>query len=134
LKDFRNVKAWEKAHALTLCVYRASAGFPDHERFGLTSQIRRASASIPTNIAEGCGRSGDNELGRFMEIAMGSASEVEYQLLLARDLNYLEAQKYSALSTQVIEVKRMLTAFVRKLRDDRRKRSAISGQRSVAGG
>jgi four helix bundle protein len=69
-----------------------------------------------------------------MEIAMGSASEVEYQLLLARDLNYLEAQKYSALSTQVIEVKRMLTAFVRKLRDDRRKRSAISGQRSVAGG
>ena len=131
MKDFRNVKAWEKAHALTLCVYRASAGFPDHERFGLISQIRRASASIPTNIAEGCGRGGESELGRFMEIAMGSASEVECQLLLARDLKYLETRAYSALSTRVVEIKRMLSAFIKKLKDDRRKPSAVSGQQSA---
>ena len=86
-RDFRKVEAWERAHALTLRVYRATSGFPGNERFGLVSQMRRACASIPTNVAEGCGRSTKSELARFIDIATGSASEVEYQLLLAKDLD-----------------------------------------------
>jgi four helix bundle protein len=120
MRDFRKVKVWEKAHELTLRVYRISARFPGNEKFGLTVQIRRASASIPTNIAEGCGRDSIVELCRFMEIAMGSASEVEYQLLLARDLQYLGMQTYTELANHVTEVKRMLSAFIKKLKSDRR--------------
>jgi four helix bundle protein len=101
---------------LTLRVYQASARFPDRERFGLTSQIRRASASVPTNIAEGCGRDGRTELGRFLQIAMGSACELEYQLLLAHDLRYLGPKEFDELSGNVTEVKRMLAAFIKKLR------------------
>jgi four helix bundle protein len=119
MRDFREVKAWKKAHDLTLQIYHLSAKFPDNERFGLSAQIRRASASIPTNIAEGCGRSSIVELCRFMEIALGSASEVEYQLLLARDLQYVDSQIFSELSNRVIEVKRMLYAFVKKLKTER---------------
>jgi four helix bundle protein len=89
MRDFRNLQVWNKAHSLTLDVYKATGFFPKEELYSLTSQIRRSSASIPTNIAEGCGRSGDAELARFMSISMGSASELEYQLLLAHDLNYL---------------------------------------------
>ena len=89
MQSFRNLKVWEKAHALTLDIYRASESFPRSEIYGLTSQLRRSSASIGANIAEGCGRRGDLELGRFVQIAMGSASEVEYHLLLARDLAFL---------------------------------------------
>ena len=91
MKDFRNLKVWEKSHQLALAVYKATSTFPRHELYGLTSQIRRACASIPANIAEGCGRSGDAELARFLQIAMGSASELEYHLLLARDLGFLPA-------------------------------------------
>jgi four helix bundle protein len=120
MRDFRKVKAWEKAHELTIHIYQISRKFPDHEKYGLSSQIRRASASIPMNIAEGCGRGSVIELRRFMEIAMGSASEVEYQLLLARDLQYLESQIYAELSNRVTEIKRMLSAFVKKLRADGR--------------
>jgi len=80
VKAFRDLKVWEKAHQLTLQVYKATAPFPKEEMYGLTSQIRRAAASIPANIAEGCGRSSDAELGRFLQIAMGSASELEYHL------------------------------------------------------
>jgi four helix bundle protein len=86
MRDFRNLQVWEKAHALALSVYKATVSFPKEELYGLTSQIRRSSTSIPTNIAEGCGRNGDAELARFMSIGMGSASELEYQLLLAHDL------------------------------------------------
>jgi len=85
MKDFRKLDVWAKAHALTLAIYRVTAGFPTEERYGLTSQLRRACVSIPTNIAEGCGRNSDAELARFAEIAMGSSSEVEYLLLLSRD-------------------------------------------------
>jgi four helix bundle protein len=99
-----------------LAVYRETAEFPGDERFGITSQMRRAASSIPTNIAEGCGRSGDAELARFMQISMGSASELEYLLLLAKDLNYLSLEKYGALHAQTIEVKRMLAPFINRLR------------------
>ena len=87
MQDFRDLKVWQKSHQLTLEVYRSTATFPREELYGLTSQIRRASSSIPANIAEGCGRNSPNELRRFLEIAMGAASELEYHLLLARDLN-----------------------------------------------
>ena len=118
MRDFRSVKAWEKAHALTLEVYRATRAFPKEELYGLTSQIRRASSSIPANIAEGCGRGGDVELARFLRIAMGSASELEYHLLLARDLGLLDEPLSTRLSGDVVEVKRMLTAFIQRLTAD----------------
>ena len=99
-----------------LAIYRDTAGFPRDELYGLTSQLRRACSSIPTNIAEGCGRQGDTELARFLQIAMGSASEVEYQLILARDLEYLPMDGYTKLNNELVEIKRMINAFLQKLR------------------
>ena len=116
MKDFRSLKAWGKAHELTLRIYSVTKTFPRDEAFGLTSQLRRACASIPANIAEGCGRSGDAELARFLVIAAGSASEVEYHLLLAHDLSYLNQADYQQLDGEVNELKRMLTAFIQKLK------------------
>ena len=116
MKDFRSLKAWGKAHELTLRIYSVTKTFPRDEAFGLTSQLRRACASIPANIAEGCGRSGDAELARFLVIAAGSASEVEYHLLLAHDLSYLNHADYQQLDGEVNELKRMLTAFIQKLK------------------
>src|SRR3989304_5149159 len=118
MRDFREVKVWEKGHILALAVYKATATFPKEERYGLTSQVRRSAASIPANIAEGCGRNGDAELARFLQIAMGSASELEYHLLLARDLDLLNSSDYEKLTDEVIDVKRMLTSFIQKLRAD----------------
>jgi four helix bundle protein len=116
MRNFRALKVWEKSHRLVLAVYNATGTFPREETFGLTAQLRRCSVSIPANIAEGCGRSGEAELGRFMLIAMGSASELDYLLLLARDLGYLGAQDYQQLSQEVGEVKRMLSALITKVR------------------
>jgi four helix bundle protein len=118
MKDFRKLKVWEKAHQLALAVYKVTKSFPKEELYGLTSQIRRASMSIPTNIAEGCGQNTDAPLARFLQIAMGSASETEYQLLLARDLEFL-SNEYQQLHNDVTEVKRMLTSFMQTLRADR---------------
>jgi four helix bundle protein len=115
LRDFRGLKVWRKAHDLTLAVYKATRGFPKEEMFGLTSQIRRSCESIPANIAEGCGRSGGPELNRFLQIAMGSASELEYHLLLSHDLRLLNGPQYKRLSSDVTEVKRMLAGFIQKL-------------------
>ena len=97
VKDFHELKVWQKAHELTLAVYRVTTPFPREELYGLTSQLRRASASIAANLAEGCGRSGDAEFARYCSIAMGSASEVEYHLLLARDLKLLKSGEYEEL-------------------------------------
>jgi four helix bundle protein len=116
MQSFRNLKVWEKAHLLTLNVYKASRVFPREELYGLTSQMRRSSASIGANIAEGCCRKGDTELGRFRQIAMGSASELEYQLLLARDLEMIKSLDFQRLSGEVIEIKKMLAALIHKLR------------------
>lgn len=96
LKNFRDLEVWKHAHSLTLEAYRQTKTFPSDERFGLTSQIRRRAASIPANIAEGCGRRGDAEFHRFLQIAMGSASELEYHLLLAKDLEYFDSKIYLA--------------------------------------
>ena len=109
------MKVWEKAHQLVLSVYYTTASFPRDETYGLTAQIRRAASSIPSNIAEGCGREGDAELARFCLIARGSASELEYQILLAHDLKLIPSDHYQDLSQQITEIKRMLTVFVQKL-------------------
>jgi four helix bundle protein len=119
MKDFKQLVVWQKSHQLTLAVYKVTTTFPKEELYGLTSQIRRASASIPANIAEGCGRDGDGELGRFLHIAMGSASELEYHLLLAHDLGFIESIQYEKLNSDLIEVKRRLNAFIQKLKANR---------------
>jgi four helix bundle protein len=119
VKDFRDLQVWQKAHQLTLTVYRLTASFPRHELYGLTTQLRRSSSSIAANLAEGCGRNGDAELARFCSIAMGSASELDYHLLLARDLKLLNMPDYAALAQQTTEVKRMLTGLIQKLTADR---------------
>jgi four helix bundle protein len=116
MQSFRNLRVWEKSHRLTLDVYTSSKTLPRDEMYGLTSQMRRASASIGMNIAEDCCRKGDTEMARFLQIAMGSASELEYQLLLAHDLDYLHSPGYEQLTTQVVEVKRMLSSLMQKVK------------------
>jgi four helix bundle protein len=116
MKNFRQLKVWQKSHESALILYRITASFPRTETYGLTLQIRRAAVSISSNLAEGCGRNGDVELARFCDIAKGSASELEYQILLAHDLNLIQSDDYEYLAQQITEIKRMLTVFVRKLR------------------
>lgn len=118
MRDFRQLKVWEKAHALTLAVYRVTKTFPREEQYGLTIQMRRSCASVPINIAEGCGRGSQADMARFLYMALGSASELEYQLLLARDLHLLDAAHHEDLTTDTIEVKRMLTGLIHKLKTD----------------
>jgi len=118
MRDFRELKVWEKAHRLSLEVYRRSNSFPAEERFGLTAQLRRSAVSIGSNIAEGCGREGERELSQFLRIAAGSVSELEYQLLLARDLDYLTDAHHRELERQAREVRRMLHGFLLKLTAD----------------
>jgi four helix bundle protein len=112
LKDFKELKVWHKAYGLALAVYDASRVFPREEIYGLTSQLRRSAVSIGANIAEGCGRRSDGELVRFLQIARGSASEVEHHLMLARDLKFLPANAHQNLEKRLQEVQRMLTALV----------------------
>lgn len=116
MQSFRNLRVWEKSHKLTLDIYASSKAFPRDEMFGLTSQMRRASASIGMNIAEGCCRKGDAEMARFLQMAMGSASELEYQILLAHDLGYLRDPGYERLTAQVVEVKKMLSSLMQKVK------------------
>ncbi len=120
MKDFRRLQVWEKAHNLVLTIYRKSQDFPKEELYGLVSQMRRCAVSIPSNVAEGCGRKGDAELSRFLGIAMGSASELEYQCHLAQDLGYWQSYAdYECISQEITEVKKMLGAFISRLEMDR---------------
>lgn len=118
MQSFRNLKVWEKAHAMTLDVYRSTRAFPRQELYGLTSRMRRSSASIGANIAEGCCRNGDKDFGRFVQIAAGSAGELEYHIVLARDPGSLTAHDYQRLSAETIEVKKMLASLLQKLTAD----------------
>ena len=115
MEDFKDLKVWRKAHELTLEVYQCTRAFPKDEIYGLTSQIRRAAASMGANIAEGCGRRSDPELKRFIQIARGSANELEYHLLLARDLHFLMLEEFKELEARILEVQRMLAALVQRL-------------------
>ncbi|RJP82259.1 MAG: four helix bundle protein [Candidatus Zixiibacteriota bacterium] len=118
MKDYKSLKAWQRSHRLVLDVYRVTGDFPKSEQFGLTSQIRRASVSIPANLAGGCGRHGDLDLARFFDIALGSSCEVEYYLLLSRDLNYLPQNEFASLSSEMDQIKKMIAAFILKVRPE----------------
>jgi four helix bundle protein len=115
MQDYRKLTVWKKSHLLTLSIYKVTSEFPKSEMYGLTSQMRRSCASIPTNIAEGCGRDSGGEFSQFLRIAQGSASELEYQLLLAKELLFLPAKAYELLDSQLNEIRRMLTSFQKKL-------------------
>ncbi len=119
MKDFKKQKIWQRSHQLTLDIYKVTAGFPREELYGLTNQLRRSCASIPANIAEGCGRNSDADFSRFLQMAMGSATELEYHLLLSHDLGILNDIDYENLSKETVEIKQMLTAFIKKLKADR---------------
>jgi four helix bundle protein len=116
VKDFREIVAWQRSHALTLEIYRLTAKFPKEEVFSLTNQMRRAASSIPANISEGCGRDGDPELKRFMNIALGSACELDYFILLAGDLGYIQSKDQTKLAAEILEIRRMLGGFIQKLK------------------
>lgn len=111
MRDFKSLLVWQKSHELTLSVYELTSDFPRSEIYGLTSQIRRSSSSIPTNIAEGCGRTSQSQMAHFLNISLGSASELRYQIILARDLNYISNKMCKELSVSVDEVMKMLTSL-----------------------
>src|SRR5579863_2785483 len=119
MKDFRSMRVWEKAHLLVLDSYKVTNAFPKEEIFGLVSQIRRAAVSVAANIAEGCGKRGNGEFHRFLNIATGSASELEYHFLLSRDLQFLDQAGYERLQAAVVDVKRMLSSLIRKIEAER---------------
>lgn len=119
MKNFKELNVWLKSHQLVLAVYQVTKSFPSDELFGLTSQMRRAAASIPANIAEGCGRSSDAEFARFLYISFGSASELEYHILLAHDLGMLNEIDCGKLTKNVIEIKKMLSSLIKKVKTNR---------------
>ena len=114
MRDFHQLQIWQRSHKLTLAIYKATNSFPREEVYGLTSQLRRAVLSVPTNI-EGCGRKTDADFARFLQISVGSASEVEYELLLAHDLNYLSDEDYNKFNSEIIEIRKMINNFINKL-------------------
>lgn len=116
MQDFRKLKVWKKSHDLTLRIYDLTVQFPREEIYGLTNQIRRACASVPTNISEGCGRETPADFARFLQIAIGSASETEYLILLAHNLKYFSAKQYVELTDTIVSVKKMLTSLLKNIR------------------
>ena len=120
MKDFRDLHVWDRAHRLTLNIYTLTAKFPREELYGLTSQIRRCCVSIGANIAEGCGKAGNNEFQRFLQIASGSASELDYELLLGKDLGYLTKEEYLNVSDELSQIRKMLSGLLRKAQTDRK--------------
>ena len=116
MQDFKKLKVWEKSHAMVLQVYKVTKQYPKEELFGLSSQLRRSAVSVPSNIAIGCCRGSEADFKRFLQIAMGSASEVEYQIMLSNDLDYIETNEFLTMQESVQEVKRMLAALITKLK------------------
>jgi four helix bundle protein len=116
MRDFHKLIIWQRSHQLALNVYSISKLFPKDELFGLTSQIRRAVSSIPTNIAEGCGRASNKDFAHFLQIAIGSAAEVEYELLLAHDLNYINENDYQTLTEETVVVRKMIIKYQSELK------------------
>lgn len=125
MRDFRELKVWQKAHELVLVTYQESGHFPKHEIYGLTTQLRRAAVSIAANISEGAGKNSRPDFARFLQISLGSASEVEYELLLARDLGYLDSETHARVAALVIETKKMLTGFIQYLQSRTQTRSSL---------
>ncbi|CAN5417445.1 hypothetical protein BH10ACI1_BH10ACI1_09450 [soil metagenome] len=117
MRDFRQLRVWEEAHQLTLEVYKTTKVFPKEELFALTNQLRRASASIGSNIAEGCGRGSNKDYANFLQIALGSAYEVDYQILLAKDLAYISEETHKIISGKIESLKRQLASLLQKVRN-----------------
>ena len=115
LRNYKELKVWQKTYHLSLEIYKATANFPAEEKFGLTSQIRRASISIPSNIAEGYGRNTTNKYIRFLNISYGSICELETQILISGDLGYIKNTKLNKLTDKILEVERMLKALINSL-------------------
>ena len=113
MRNFQELGIWIKSHALTLKIYSATKSFPKEELFGLVSQMRRSSSSIPSNIAEGCGRNSNPDFKRYLTIATGSSSELEYQLILSRDLNYLPESVFKELQNELTQVRKMIYSFIK---------------------
>jgi len=118
MRNYEELMVWQKAHRMVMDIYRVTRDFPDDERFGLVSQLRRSAASIPANIAEGCGRNGDRDFTRFLSIAAGSASETHYHIFLAHDLKFINENEYIELDRQIREIKQMLHGFMQKLKTE----------------
>ena len=116
MRDFKKYDIWKLSHVFTLKIYDLTKSYPKDEMYGLISQIRRASSSIPTNISEGCGRDSDAEFNRFLTIALGSASEVEYQLILSKDLNYIDKTSFITLNEEINTIKRKIYSLKQKLK------------------
>ncbi len=117
MSDYKKLKVWEDAHKFTVDIYNITQKFPNNEQYGLTSQIRRSSSSIPTNIVEGCGQLDNGNLIRFLGISKGSAFEAEYQLLLAKDLNYITNEEYTILVEKVRYIIRRLNNLIKSLKN-----------------
>ena len=115
MRDFKKYDIWQLSHELTLEVYKITSIFPKEELFGITSQLRRATSSIPTNISEGCGRNSDREFNQFLNIALGSALETEYLLILSKDLNYLNQEKFQDLELKINNIKSKIYKLKQKL-------------------
>ena len=127
MRNYRDLQVWNKAHKLTLDLYRVSQGFPREEIYGITSQLRRAAVSIRANLAEGCGRRTSTELARFVRIAMGSASELDYHLLLSKDLGYVNGDDFMRTATALTEVRKMLTSFLSSVEEQIELKSRAAG-------
>ncbi|MFY7728959.1 MAG: four helix bundle protein [Flavobacterium sp.] len=119
MKNYKNFQVWQKSHQLTLDVYKVVRNFPKEEMFGLTSQMKRASSSIPMNIAEGCGRNSDRDFARFLIISFGSANELEYQIILSIDLNFISFEQGQILLIQIEEIKKMLNGLITRLNNSK---------------
>ena len=117
MRDFRQLRVWDASHTLVLDIYALTKEFPKEELFSLTNQIRRSAYSIPSNIAEGCGRETNKDYARFLQIAMGSAYELDYQMLLSRDLGYVNISIYEDISAKIDSVKWQLAALLRRVRE-----------------
>lgn len=116
MQNYKDLKVWEKAHCFTLKVYEITKNFPKEELYSLTNQIRRASSSIPANIAEGCGKISQNDFADYLNIALGSSNEAEYFLILGKDLGYLNQNNFDMLFVIINEVKAMLISLIGKVR------------------
>ncbi|MBA7569335.1 four helix bundle protein [Candidatus Atribacteria bacterium 1244-E10-H5-B2] len=117
MSDYKKLKVWEDAHKFTIDIYNITKKFPNNEQYGLVSQIRRSSSSIPTNIVEGCGQLNNGNLIRFLGIAKGLAFEVEYQLLLAKDLSYVTDAEYNTLVEKIKYIIRRLNNLIKSLKN-----------------
>jgi four helix bundle protein len=128
MRNYRDLQVWKKAHDLTLELYRVSQRFPREEIYGITGQLRRATVSIGANLAEGCGRRTSTELARFVRIALGSASELDYHLLLSRDLGFMSSDDFTSSTAKLTEVRKMLTSFLQSVEEQIETQSRAAGK------